>query len=236
MEANRKRTKVHMLPTEDYTGIVLHGSGLDHFHNNPLSIAYAIDNIGGTPQHLYFTTDEKPKEGDWFINVHPNDNTIDQKAPKASGRYAMNSNHVFINPRKIIATTDPKLTIVTGRLKKRVLTKSLPQPSQATIKAYCEQGGFDECDVEYEVYGYISGNTHIGMVGTDIDVEIPNTGQDRRTFTLKVDPIHNTITTHRIVEKMYSISELEVLITKAVLDYTSAGYSRPVYEWIEENL
>ena len=65
----------------------------------------------------------------------------------------------------------------------------LPQPSQAFIKAYCEQGGIDEVDVEYE---RVSAFEQRGLPSR-LKINI-----------LKVDPVHNTITTHRIVEKVYN--------------------------------
>tara|TARA_R110000868_G_scaffold128318_4_gene336317 strand:- start:185 stop:646 length:462 start_codon:yes stop_codon:yes gene_type:complete len=149
---------------------------------------------------------------------------------------------------KIISSTDPKLTQkecnwveadVQGHLeclkcgdwietditditpKCQTQTTLLPQPSQALIKAYCEQGGFDEVDVEYEEEGRFAyeGDTR---------------------YTLKVDPIHNTITTHRIVEKMYSREEMIELCKKAFAQGEKGEGCTALYksfdEWIEENL
>ena len=92
MEANRTRTQVHMLPTLDKSTICVDNS------NNKIEIAdfdYSTG-ISYTNQHLYFTTDEEIKDGDWFI--HP-DATIPQN----------DFSHVYVDCRKIIASTDPKL-------------------------------------------------------------------------------------------------------------------------------
>jgi hypothetical protein len=62
-------------------------------------------NNGFQPQNIYITNDEDIKEGDWFINKF----YIDKRAPIASQRFAMNSNAVFSNPKKIILTTDQDL-------------------------------------------------------------------------------------------------------------------------------
>ena len=143
MEANRKRVQVHMLPTEQ-SHIVK-----DIGHGN-LKLTY-FSNIKSTKgwyecQHLYITTDEEIKEGDWFIN------TNFQKIYQANSENSKNIIEFGPHPeiRKIIATTDPKLCIECT-YKGDDKCKSLPQPSQASIKAYCEQGGFDEVLVEYEL-------------------------------------------------------------------------------------
>ena len=153
---------------------------------------------------------------------------------------------------KIISSTDPKLTQkecnwveadVQGHLeclkcgdwietditditpKCQTQTTLLPQPSQALIKAYCEQGGFDEVDVEY----------------TEIMFPLKERiGIKEREFILKLDPIHNTITTHRIVEKMYSREEMIELCKKAFAQGEKGEGCTALYksfdEWIEENL
>ena len=61
----KKEAKVHMLPTEDKTAIR---------YNSSLKIIskdisdYGVDNNDYIScQHLYVTTDEEIKEGDWFF-------------------------------------------------------------------------------------------------------------------------------------------------------------------------
>lgn len=64
--------KVVMLPTEDYTGIVLHSTGLDNILHTKESAENAVLNIGRQPQHLYITVPqdvEKPKIGDWIYDT-----------------------------------------------------------------------------------------------------------------------------------------------------------------------
>lgn len=52
--------------------------------------------MGYKPQHLYFTTDEEIKEGDWYIGGG--------KVNKANGKYG-----TLLTDRKIVATTNPEL-------------------------------------------------------------------------------------------------------------------------------
>ena len=183
MEANRKRTQVHMLPTEENSQIVLYAHRTNPFlvyHYTPINSPLSDVN-----QHLYFTTDEEIKEGDWYLDVlktgfptvHKCGNSLPFTAPK------------------IIATTDPKLELYTPGIM-GLQGEPLPQPSQDFIKAYCKQGGIDKVDVEYWI------------------VEKEYSITKKREIEIKVDPIHNTITTHRIVEKMYSISDIELYCEK----------------------
>ena len=193
MEANRTRTQVHMLPTEQ--SLMCKTNDKLYFYPQENWFTRSTDT---DPQHLYFTTDEEIKEGDWMMNL--NGDTIYQHFGNGGD---------FEQWNKIIATTDPKL--------------ELPQPSQAFIKAYCEQGGIDEVDVEYvEMITCKLCNKSEEECSDNFTCEGNMIGED----ILKVDPIHNTITTHRIVYKMYSKKDL--------LGFTIDNIS--IIDWIEENL
>ena len=196
MEANRKRVQVHRLPTKDKSQIWGWRLGLA-FMKTP---SKPVKGAEGLPYHLYFTTDEEIKEGDWYLDVlktgfptvHKCGNSLPFTAPK------------------IIATTDPELIGDKGGMFK-TLTQELPQPSQAFIKAYCEQGGFDEVDVEYvEMITCKLCNKSEEECSDNFTCEGNMIGED-----ILKDPIHNTITTHRIVEKMYSREELKNLMMQS---------------------
>lgn len=196
MEANRKRTKVHRLPTEDASHISQNALGAIFFNRIPKEKQGVF-----TPQHLYFTTDEEIKEGDWYLDTYTaNEITGMRSIFIKIGELVIRqcSNSLPFIGKKIIASTNHKLCIECT-YKKDDKCKSLPQPSEAFIKAYCEQGGIDEVDVEYEMK----------MEWTGRDLNGLRTASPIPTGKLKVDPIHNTITTYRIVEKMYSISDIE---------------------------
>ena len=87
-------------------------------------------------QHLYFTTDDEIKEGDWFVNS--DEDPIVLKCTENTSMGVASSETVYSTglSKKIIATTDPKL--------------NLPQPQKSLIEEYCRVGGIDEVDVEYE--------------------------------------------------------------------------------------
>ena len=178
MEANKERCQVHMLPTEDK---VIEGSLISRTFDDKLAIANCLTvddkdakRDGHINNYLYFTTDEEIKEGDWFIWLKYN---IVERATKKDNNKEC---------RKIISSTDPKLCIECT-YKGDDKCKSLPQPSQAFIKAYCEQGGFDEVDVEYECHKVWDKRTEELL---------------EKYFTLKLD-LRGLITIHHIVQKMY---------------------------------
>jgi len=230
----RKRTKVHMLPTEG--GVIFKNRATGTLVSSMPNVARKLY----PAQHLYFTLSDEEikrnpsineiKEGDWVLWFWDG-GQIGVTAPQQylGGEQVLNSGH-----RKIIASTDPKL-IHSSEI---VDYKGLPYPTQAFIKAYCEQGGIDEVDVEY----WNKETLIEGMIDREYNL------------SLKVDPIHNTITTHRIVEKMYSREEavenvydllaerlgLKELETPRNTWVNSEGQKFRLtaygFKWIEENL
>lgn len=59
--------------------------------------------IINTETYLLIVDESEIKEGDWFLNNYSSSYYIDKKASESSQRFALNSNNVFINPKKIIA-------------------------------------------------------------------------------------------------------------------------------------
>ncbi len=201
-----------MSPTEDKS-ILYKRNDTNEPHLGEFIINDPDDKLR-TNQHLYFTSGEEIKEGGKML-THEGVETAEYDG------YSFDNGDEFC--LKIIASTDPKL--------------NLPQPTQAFIKAYCEQGGIDEVDVEYEeFYAFCVGDTvtvkserelfgvekgqklivkafegdHIRYEGDGVQgihSSHLEEGFDS-VFTLKIDPIHNTITTHRIVEKTYSRDDI----------------------------
>ena len=206
--------KVHMLATEDY-----HGKLIWHYPNIKDQLRYSVHKESNKEiaNYLYITTDEEINLGDKVLNTVTGEiysaelydiDDFRENDPEFG--------YTDFN-KKIVSTTNPKFLARKGQEIKEVqerlgepfplsIMKSdwyLPQPSQAFIKAYCEQGGIDEVDVEYEIVNEES--AHKFQPGATII---------NHYLKLKVDPIHNTITTHRIVEKMYSREEVKKLLEK----------------------
>lgn len=228
METNRIRVRVHMLPTEDKSEISYgnSGQGKPIYH---LSFRPVYNNR--TYQHLHITTDEEIKEGDWYYNG------MNKMVVKATNRYSEMKNP--IPHRKIIASTDPKLEVQCGNNPN--CKKQLPQPSQSFIKKYCELGGIDEVDVEYEIKHNCTVDGGANPCLTDM--KLCEINGCETIYRLKVDS-YNTITIHAIKDS-WSRKEIEQVIHQAINDSIcknriKANNSNQCADWtnnwIKENL
>lgn len=110
--------------------------------------------------HLYITTDEEIKEGDWVYWTDPEGLTsdinqvisVDEEMIFLSHPEHSETEALPHECRKIIATTDPKLVklIAGGGEGNAGVWKMLPQIQQSFIEEYCKAGGIDKVLVEYE--------------------------------------------------------------------------------------
>lgn len=167
--------------------------------------------------HLYFLSDEKIKEGDWYLN-----NDILFRADDVFDN-GNNPNQNKDN-KKIIATTDSYLN-EQDRFNGKSWENLLPRPSNEFLKKYCELGGIDEVMVEYE-----------GIEWLDRPLE----------YFLKVAP-DNTITIKPIQPKTYtqeSYNKQEVI--QILTGYHNAFNTRKgkfgdllrkqLDDWVKQNL
>ena len=230
------KAKVHRLPTEGDSHILYRDSDDKLIYHSRLQNNKGFVHL--KTYHLYFTTDEEIKEGDWFINTgsggHPTPkvyqaNSENSKAFKEFGPYP--------EIRKIIATTDPKLTIKYDNGVRNVNWRidsikeiPLPQPPQSFIEEYCKAGGIDEVLVE----------------GNEIRFPLKERmGIEEYEFIPKLNP-DNTIIIHPVEEKMYSREEIVRLMINAIsfgngllqVDSESQAKRRDkqINKWIEDNL
>ena len=186
---------------------------------------------------LYILSDEEIKEGDIYV-------IFNQKGEIHSWHKADSfiTNEWKLKPysnycKKVIATTDPSLTIdienyTEGTVTHASYRKPLPRPSDSFIKKYCELGGIDEVLVEYYEDGYKLKETEWGGWKKDLD---------NYQLFLKVAP-DNTITI-RSVNDSWSreevINKIKKFNDEAML---IAGIASKVLnndsldKWIEENL
>lgn len=216
-----KKCKVIMLPTKNLTNISL---------NKELGLAYmkipcTINTDEISNQHLYITSDEEIKEGDWCINL------AHKIVIKPTDIEWANSN--YDNLKKIISTNDSSLTIDTEMDIHSIPTqhieedKVLPQPSQTFIKKYVED--------------YNEGN-----VITDVLVEHlrgsdgyydENDNWHWKILGVKVNPKNNTINIKKIKD---SWSREEVIAYGYWRWYDkkiNGGQEKDAFNrWIKENL
>lgn len=160
-----KKHKVVMLPTEESNIILWEIRGeLDYYSDKQ---KYK-EGKSAIPQHLYLTSDEEIREGDWVYNssrnfgkriykcqrVRENNEGFPYKVSNPiKGDEAMYlSNKTF----KVIATTDPKLTKVDEVSGDNVWTSPIPQVPQSLIEYYAKHQP-EYVELEYEMNGEYDG-------------------------------------------------------------------------------
>jgi hypothetical protein len=158
----RKKAQVVMLPTEKASFPHL---GLNEW-NNRLYLVSITQTIPHTPQHLYFTTDEEIKEGDWCLYQDEEDTFIGRMgiAPKEAPLLTNDEGTFLVcdedskNLKKIVASTNPDLwyfrkhTIVSSESIYSAVQIIGKIPTDF-IEAYVrEQGKITEVMLEYEAY------------------------------------------------------------------------------------
>ena len=160
-----------------FKGQVVIGAG-NHLFN-----ALETNDIGSlVAQHLYITSNEEIKEGDWCYNS--------KRKSIELGKYMIGTNE-FIFCKKIIATTDTSLTIIDYV----DCEYPLPQPSKQFIQKYIEEYNkgrvISEVEVEYEdkFLGYFPNITATGT-GSEPKYKIqPKLNPDN---TINIKPIKDS--------------------------------------------
>lgn len=214
-----KRAQVIMLPIKNNNkGLYLNpvpSINILHYANRRILNSYIS-------QHLYITSDDEIKEGDWCIYLGLSMRCF--KVINAEDNKLYHGSREYFNKsicKKIIATTNTSL-IIEGKLYKT--TSNLPQPSQQFIEKYIEE--------------YNKGNIITDVL---VEYEMRHTGwtEDQSEYTydefLKVNPKDNTITIKKLKDN-WNREEVIELIKKAYYDAEIANCGDTVEEWIEENL
>jgi hypothetical protein len=189
-----------------------------------------LDN--GKEPHLYFTSDEEIKEGDWYV-----DSIIKNKVIAIKSRDLMDSSYYKSKLcRKIVATTDPILENIEEKSGGNNWARALPKIPQSFIEAYANTP-VEEVELEYEEIG--TGIVRFPSLAGDMAEYI---GLSR--YKLKLTP-NNEVIVHFIEEKMYSRDEVQEAIIKIVKEISLGDYHlthhhnldfRNAKEWIKENL
>jgi hypothetical protein len=248
----KKEVQIHRVATDDCSPIGSKGLSNKLFYSNPNG--YALK--GDFRFHLYATVSQEVepiKEGEYYIEKTGLGELLHQmdKVSLEGWRKDMVGRDNFLRRcRKIIATTDKKLTIKhdTGVRELNWQTKSisyvpLPQFQQSFSKEYCDKGGIDKVLVEYHFEG-----ERCSLCGFSKESKECINRKDciniytGGIFTTKLNS-DNTITIHPLEEKMYSKLEVELLfeqhrvkfINKKVMAGGFLSLSRNS-NWIKENL
>lgn len=193
------KAKVHRLPAEGL-GVLL--KGVYPEGNEPLEILPTDDKewlMFGKPQHLYITTDEEIKEGDWFL--HPKYEKgikTGLEVRKADSSYFGGYGYDWEFCRKIIATTDSNLGITDHRISPVPNFVDFPQIPQSFIEDYCKAGGIDKVLVEYTPCDTCN---VIDVACGKVDCRATRNGYP------KLNP-DNTIIIHPVEERLYSLDDM----------------------------
>jgi hypothetical protein len=192
------KAKVHMLPTDksyilSINGKIFSTGGVGREMGKKHGLKETI------PQHLYITTDEEIKEGDWYIATIISHNGQEIKPLQ----WSVGDKPCSEQPlgRKIISTTDPKLTIkqdngvrdINWRINS-IKEIKLPQIHQSFIEEYCKAGGIDEVLVEHEEYIKC---TNCNLTEEDCECNVSYTQDLIGIDRVKLNP-DNTIIIHPV--------------------------------------
>ncbi len=223
-----KRAKVHLLPTNKAENCIIRSQNDDMFYHQGALLTQEYLKSGHgviglqsrTSHHLYITTDDEIKEGDWYV-LTKNDGT-----PTTILKATVDGGSLKFNSEKIIATTDPELH--NTRLKdcpvnpeeNMVSVRGISKPSKEFIKEYCELGGIDEVDVEYGLF-------HDGNFKEDDETHAFKAIRKPRVNS------HNEIIIHSIGEKMYTESELIQFVLDNKFKIDSDTTREEITNWIK---
>lgn len=177
--------------------------------------------------HLYITSDEEIKEGDWCVcNFQPGIE-IRKNIHGVIGSTIGGKEYLKNNCKKIIATTDTSLGQHQGTLEYSLGFNTLPQPSKQFIQKYIEEynkgSKIEEVLVEYDEF----------YTGEDNEEEEPIF-----EYKLKTDS-HNTITIKPVKEKLYSQEEVENILFRYAEQHgltSTKGEIDEFNDWVEKNL
>jgi hypothetical protein len=218
-----KRAKVVLLPTKEKSIFHLFTA------NKPGLYLYPENTIPRNPncinQHLYIISDEEIKEGDCCINIC--DNIVEQCKITEYHNPPCINNTVRGYHKKIIATTDTSLKVITGIVGSS-LGISLPQPSQQFIEKYIES--YNKGEVITDILVEYEKQCDCILLG---DCYNPNLLVCDKKLKLKVNPKDNTITIKKLKD---SWNREEIINILYQIDEDNLLGKDYINQWIDKNL
>lgn len=196
----RNKCNLVMLPTENKSNIWLRQGKLEVNSSASSRI---------NPQHLYITSDDEIKEGDWVLTPEGKILQFGQVGTYLS------------KDKKIIATTDSSLTVPTDiEERKDVLyDNSLPQIPESFIKKFVEEYNkgnvIKEVMVEYEI--------------VHPDLPILDT---IKNINLIIEPIKDSWSREEVEELLYKSLDATVTSHPKIREV----FNEQLSKWIKENL
>ena len=237
----KKQIKAIMLPTKDKkTNLIFNDANHLCYQSNK---SFKNDRKSRKRFHIFITSDEEIKEGDWAMYLECA--TKDKPFKDAEPYLVKDIDEVHWNDKKIIATSDDNIRHckqcggkqelnMDGVMQFTHINKCvsfseplLPNVQQSFLKAFVKSDGKEDWEIEMEgnmcnckVYEESDGCFHCDYTGIDY-------------YKLKLDS-DNCVILSAVEEKMYSREEVNRLIIKA---FESNRFSIARQEdWIKENL
>lgn len=222
----KKKYKIIALLTEDQKGGILSFSSA--FNNLKImepKVKYTttcLFEIGAEAYHLYFISDDKIQEGDWYID---DTDQIRRSITSVSSYWELRQDY-----KKIVATTDKDLLVRECSQQLENWGKHfLPQIPQSLVKQYVEANGeIDEVELELEE-DWINESYGVDDKGEEIE----------GNFCYYKLKLQNNEVIICFQDKTYTRDEVETLLYDLAeyLGYTSGKADIEVFnKWIKENL
>lgn len=226
----KKECNVVMLPTENKANLFLTGNKLEYkesfTEHGQKNLTKMLNSCNSFAQHLYFTSNDEIKEGDWYIVFYNQGNPA---VTKSIGE------RIDSRCKKIIATTDESLWEIPNSVPGFNFPDRLGLPHIPTsfIKAYVEANGkIDTVSVEMEEIDGFGNTKHF----------ITN----YREYQLKLRP-DNTVIVHQsktytraeMVSALYSVTKemyQELIKRGADMSKITDDFDFNADKWIEKNL
>ena len=201
----KKLSNLVLLPANESL-LVLKGNKL--FYKDKLNKGNFINTSLYKPQHLYFLSNEAPKENDWIFGF-----ILKNNIAQVDYDLLCDIMKDQLNVSKIIATTNEDLR--------------LPRPSNEFLKAYCEAYNsgkpITEVNIQYnDIYIDSKTGKPITYWGFETDMLIEEgTIVPQKISKLLVAP-DNTITISRVEEKTYTREEVKEIFENLIKEHNKA--------------
>lgn len=221
-----------MLPTKEKSNI--HSYMYDLSLLNTLKETYQMNGNSqiSYAKHLYITSNDEIKEGDWVFD--PIGNRVAQIREVSKKGYNFGA-------KKIIATTDSSLWEHDDTVPYPKTRPALPQISQEFIEYFVEE--YNKGNIITKVLiEYKEDVEQTKVKNSKIPFSVSKYHPDNSIYTPVINP-DNTINIKSVEVKMYSREEVIKLMNKSIdIGYNYCKNDRPVHtrtfidKWIEENL
>lgn len=222
MQTVKRKCQVHLIQVTEKAQdcFILHNNILSF--NNEYFTNFYLKSISASAYHLYITSDDEIKEGDWLF--------IESKGIiQATSMLLRDSSIKKDKKGKIIATTDK---LILNNL------THIPQPSLQFIRIFVDE--YNRKNVIKEVMvEYYKGHINVYKESVPTDCKVDYFFETGEFSGLKVNPKDNTITIRKIKDN-WSREEVANILRNfkndILVEVSNGTVSDFTEKWIEKNL